>query len=137
MTVLVIFLSQCFISWMFYYLCIMGPKLHDFSKNSTIVVIIEVSALILLDWIQFYYDSTHSIFSMHSHSYLKTHPHFDFSAFTLLSQFLLWSHTLHCWNNYHHKRGNSSCYVYTDIIVLIATYLYKNECSHDWLLLWM
>ena len=41
--------------------------------HSAIVVNSEAIVFVLFDWEQFYYDATHSIFVMHSHSYFNTH----------------------------------------------------------------
>ena len=63
--------------------------------QSTIVGNNKISAVACFDWIQFYYDLTDSIFSMHSHSCFNTHlQYFHFQIYHIHTTVLLWSHNL-------------------------------------------
>ena len=94
-----------------------------FFIHSTIVVNSEVGVVVLFDWIQCSFYLTDSIFSMHSHSYFKTHL-IVFQFITFVLNFLFWSHTICFWNNLCRRIGKSSFYVFTNIFFMIFTYEY-------------
>ena len=121
--VLVNILSQYFMSRVVYRFYIVDNKLHCFdnSFHRSCVQKVNCSHPIQLITIFLRCNLFH-IFDALTFMLQETLTVFLFSIFIFLLQFLLWSHTLCCWNICLRKRGRSSCFVYVDTIVSNYTF---------------